>query len=97
MSYKKNTPVLPNFIKALLTAIFAFSTSLAMAEHHGQAEDKIRDLKDMTPTELPSTDLDSEAVTDKASGEVEEMIDEAKDKISEEAQQQAKELIKPEG
>ena len=41
----KQSPVLPNFIKALVIASFTLAANTALAAHHGEAEEKIRDLK----------------------------------------------------
>jgi len=48
VSNKKS--VLPNFAKTLLIAAFAMGANVALAGEPGDAEEKIMDLKDMTPT-----------------------------------------------
>lgn len=114
MLNSKHSPVLPNFVKLVLIATFAFSTNLATAadhgeaKDHGQTEEKIRDLKDMTPSGVDSENLRnqvtesvSEEITDEttetASERVKEMAEEGKQAITEGAQKKAKTLSIPEG
>jgi len=111
----KQSPVLPNFIKALVIASFTLAANTALAAHHGeaeekinQAEEKIRDLKDMTPSGLDKDsfkDAASKDVTDEAiesatpdidvADQVEEMSNKAKESVIEDAKNKTKAITIP--
>ena len=104
----KQSPVLPNFIKALVIASFTLAANTALAAHHGEAEEKIRDLKDMTPSGLDKDsfkDAASKDVTDEAienatpdidvADQVEEMSNKAKESVIEDAKNKTKAITIP--
>ncbi len=76
--------VLPNFIRILTAAALVLGANQAMAAHHGDAEDKIKDLKDMSSENI-------EPQVEQAAGELEGQLDETVDEARQNLEQQIEE------